>query len=680
MRVRSLLLVGMALAHPIATRAQDCRPARTALVLSGGGVKGLAHIGLLRVLDSLGVRPDLVVGTSMGAIVGALYASGYTAREIDSLARNLPVAEIVRPFRVATPHPWDRRIPILFMVKGRKGFEFQTGVVDETQPNARLNAAMLRGNLLARGRFDRLPIPFLAVATDLRDRSTVVLDGGDLARAVRASSAIPLVFPPVLVDGAVLVDGGLSANIPVAEARAGGAERIIVSDVTERPQGSLDVESPLALADQLLGFLFRQPAAPLEPGDIFIRADVQSFRSLDFSRATTETILARGAQAADTTLARARCLPSNGPPPVPPLPRTLSGWNVVGGTATDSTLIARMLRLETGATLEPARLRERLIGLAEAEAFRGVWLNPTGGPDSVTFRIEPIKAPRTVGGAGLAYDNELGGRVWAGLFDRQLFGTTLEASALVSLGAWHREFFGTALSHFDAGWSRLTQMVILRARSEEVRQFDSAGDELPRVSTGDARLTAGIELRVGEAWRIRPAGDLVTWGVEGRRGEGTVGGSLKLLRAARDGPQVTGEALFTPGFRFAHLVAAWTLAERQMKVVPAARAGWGEDLPLQWTFPLGGDSGFPGLHLGERRGSRELMGSIRFGYSVKGPIAIRLLLAVGRTWTASGPDQPWLGGARLGLGADTPAGPLDLAWGLATNGRGALFVRLGQWF
>lgn len=680
MRVRPLLLAGLALAQPAASRAQDCRPARTALVLSGGGVKGLAHIGLLRVLDSLGVRPDLVVGTSMGAIVGALYASGYTAREIDSLARNLPVAEIVRPFRVTTPHPWDRRIPILFMVKGRKGFEFQTGVVDETQPNARLNAAMLRGNLLARGRFDRLPIPFLAVATDLRDRSTVVLDGGDLARAVRASSAIPLVFPPVLADGAVLVDGGLSANIPVAEARAGGAERVIVSDVTERPQDTLDVESPLALADQLLGFLFRQPAAALNPEDIFIRADVQSFRSLDFSRATTETILARGARAADTTLARARCLSPSEPPPVPPLPRTLSSWNLVGGTATDSTLIARMLRLERGAALEPARLRERLIGLAEAETFRGVWLNPTGGPDSVTFRIEPIKAPRTVGGAGLAYDKELGGRVWAGLFDRQLFGTTLEASALVSLGVWQRELFGTALWHFDAGWSRMTPMVTLRARSEGVRQFDPDGGDLPHVSTDDARLNAGIELRIGEHWRIRPAGDLVTWGGEGRRGERTAGGSVRLLRAARNGPQVTGETLLTPGFRFAHLVAGWTLADRRWKVAPAARAGWGEDLPLQWSFPLGGDDGFPGLHLGERRGSRELMGSVRFGYGVRGPIEIRLLLAVGRTWTPNGPDRDWLGGARLGVGADTPAGPIDLAWGLATSGRGTLFLRLGQWF
>ena len=161
-----LLLLG--LAHP--ALGQECRSERTALVLSGGGAKGLAHIGVLAVLDSLAIRPDLIVGTSIGAIVGAMYASGYRAREIDSLARGVAISEIVRPFRTAAPHPWDDRIPILFMVRGRHGFELQTGIVDEAQPNARLNAAMLRGNLLARGRFDRLPIPFLAVATDQLSR------------------------------------------------------------------------------------------------------------------------------------------------------------------------------------------------------------------------------------------------------------------------------------------------------------------------------------------------------------------------------------------------------------------------------------------------------------------------------------------------------------------------------
>src|SRR5919112_4137166 len=83
--------------------AQSCRPARTALVLSGGGAKGLAHIGVLRVLDSLGIRPDLVVGSSMGAVVGAMYASGYQGREIDSLTRSLQIADLFRTYQPRAP-------------------------------------------------------------------------------------------------------------------------------------------------------------------------------------------------------------------------------------------------------------------------------------------------------------------------------------------------------------------------------------------------------------------------------------------------------------------------------------------------------------------------------------------------------------------------------------------------
>lgn len=678
MRARILAALLMtALAPPLG--AQECGPARTALVLSGGGAKGLAHIGVLAVLDSLGIKPDLVVGTSMGAIVGALYASGYSARQIDSLARHLPMAEVVRPFRVVTPHAWDHRIPLLFLVRGRNGFTFQTGLVDETQPNARLNAAMLRGNLLARGRFDQLPVPFLAVATDLRDRSTVVLAEGDLARAVRASSAIPLVFPPVVVGDAVLVDGGLSANIPVAQARAAGAERVIVSDVTEHPSDTLDVESPLALADQVLGFLFRQPSAQLGAGDVFIRPDVQSLRSLDFGRETIELVLRRGRLAADSILPRARCLP-RGSVSAPPVPRVLSGWSVTSGSTADSLVLARMLRLAPGRPLDPPRLRDRLVGLAAAESFRGVWLHPTGGPDSVRFDIEPIRAPTMVGGGGLAYDHELGGRAWAGLFDRRVFGTTLEGSALLSFGELQRELYATVQWHFDAGWTRLTPLATLRIRTEDVRRFDPEGNTLTPIGTSDGRATAGLELLAGEAWRIQLGGDAVVWGTDSTRGRGTGGGSLRVLREARGGPALAAEALVTAAFQSARLQSGWRWASGRWSLVPTLRAGWGRDLPPQWTFPLGGDEGFPGLHLGERRGSRELSGSLRVGHAIKGPIELRLLAAAGRAWTPGAADRDWLAGARLGIGADTPAGPVDLSYGAATTGRTALYLRLGQWF
>jgi NTE family protein len=646
----------------------------------------MAHLGVLAALDSLGVRPDLIVGTSMGAILGALYASGYTARQIDSLTRRLPISEVVSPFRIPAPHPWDRRIPLLFLVRGRHGFTLQTGVVDETQPNARLNVAMLRGNLLARGRFDRLPIPFRAVATDLRDRSPVVLVEGDLARAVRASSAVPLVFPPVLWDGAVLVDGGISANIPIAEARAAGAERVIVVDVTEHPDASLDAESPVELADQLIGFLFQQPLAPLGPRDLLIRPAVQGYRSLDFSPETMAEVLKRGRRAADTTLARMSCwAPSpRVEPSTSPLAPILAGWSIRGSdsgrAAADSAVLARLLGLKPGQPIDPAGMRTRLLSLADAETFRGAWLNPTGSRDTVAFRIQPISAPRLVGGLGVAYDQELGGQVWAGIFDRRMLGTTLEGSALASVGRFVREIYGAALWHTDAGWSRFTPMVALRARHEDVRQFDGDGEELPAFGTRDVRMTGAVELRGDEAWRFRIGGDAVAWGGDDLRGRTTLGGSVRVERQGRNGAEVLGETLLTGRFQSAHLSAAWPLNRRSWNLRPTARLGWGEDLPAQWTFPLGGDEGLPGLHLGELRGTREVYGSVRLGIALKGPVQARLLVAGGRAWTPGPNSNDWIAGGRLGLGADTPVGPIDVAYGVATTGRGTLYLRLGRWF
>ena len=110
--------------------------------------------------------------------------------------------------------------------------------------------------------------------------------------------------------------------------------------------------------------------------------------------------------------------------------------------------------------------------------------------------------------------------------------------------------------------------------------------------------------------------------------------------------------------------------------------GRGEDLPAQLTFPLGGDDGFPGLHLGERRGDREAMAGLQLAYPILGPVLLQLEAAVGRTATAGAlfGAEDWLTGLRGGIGAETPVGPMRFEYGIATSGRSAVFVRLGRWF
>jgi NTE family protein len=221
----------------------------------GGGAKGFAHIGVLEVLDSAGIRPDLVVGTSMGAIVGALYASGYTGREIDSLFRALPLTQLIRGYEPRIPESLRPYPPLAVLEEGRNNLILQTSTVREEQVNALVNALMLRGNLAARGDFDSLPIPFRAVATDMVTREAVVLAKGDLAQAVRASFSLPLVFKPVLLDGRTLADGGMTENVPVAAARRAGAKRVISSVLDSGRLPNPDYDDPGTMLGRLLDFL-----------------------------------------------------------------------------------------------------------------------------------------------------------------------------------------------------------------------------------------------------------------------------------------------------------------------------------------------------------------------------------------------------------------------------------------
>ena len=660
--------------------AQTCRPGRTALVLSGGGAKGLAHVGVLRVLDSLGIRPDLVVGSSMGAIIGAMYASGYTGREIDSLARSLPIADLFRTYQPRAPRSLGLLQPLVVWEQGERRFALQSASVSEAEVNALVNAAMLRGNLLARGNFDSLPIPFRAVAADLADRRPVVLAGGDLARAVRASFAIPLVFAPESLDGRILADGGLAANIPAAVARSEGAERLIISDATERQPDSIDVRSPLALADRLLGFLFQQPGDTVAPGDILIRPAVEGFTGLNFAAENVHRLIDHGTRAADTALARVQCI-ARDPRREIPQPTRIVGVTLESRNSSERLALRRLLGLDLSDTLDVALLRSRMQNLANSEAYEAVWLTPQGHGDSVSFTVKVRRGPRRVAGLGLAYDNELGGRMWIGAVDRRVLDLALEGSAALLLGELRNELYAGLRRNYQLGRQLMTPTLTARIASEEVRQFDSTGEELSSLDTREAIGFLGIERSFGPAWQVALGATGHAWREPGRE-ESALGAVARLEKAGARGRAVGTELLWTALYhRAAFEGEAWIRAGR-FRLRPRVQIGWGEHLPLQATFPLGGDDGFPGLHLGEYRGDRETLVDLMATYPLRGPFVARVELATGRTALGGSlfGSGRWRVGVRAGLGAETPVGPVRLEYGVADGGRGAVFVRLGRWF
>jgi NTE family protein len=663
--------------------AQDCRPPRTALVLSGGGAKGLAHVGVLAALDSLGIRPDLVVGSSMGAAIGALYASGYSGRELDSLVREVPLSQLFRTYRPRAPRSLGVLRPLVLWEQGDRRFNLQSASIVESEVNSLLNVAMLRGNLIARGDFDSLPIPFRAVATDLATGKPVVIGSGDLAQAVRSSIAIPLVFAPELRDSQFLADGGLSANIPVAVARAEGVERVIVSDATEHAGGErFDGHSPLSVADRLIEFLFQQPAESLYPGDVMVRPDVDGFSSLNFSPRRVVRLLANGRAAADSSLGGIECRRPVAPDSGPRLPRRIIGFTVPSANDSERLALERMLGFGLGDTLNPDLLRSRVRGLGESDAYNSVWLGPRGSGDSVGFDLSLRRAPRRVVVIGIGYDNELGGRMWVGAVDRRVFGVALEGSGAVFLDGFRKEAYAGFRRKFQIARQLMDPTLTLRLATEDIRRFDADGDELAELETREALGFAGVERALSNGWEVAVGLQGHAWSEPVRDDLSTVGIAARAIRVSRTrGQVVRAEGVWNGVYQLARVEAELLQRFGVVRFTPRVMLGWGDDLPIQLAFPLGGHDGFPGLHIGERRGDREAMAGLMFTAPLKGPLLGRVEFAAGRT-ASGGPllgDNGWVGGMRAGIGAETPVGPVRFEYGYSTEDRGAVFVRLGDW-
>jgi NTE family protein len=283
---------------------------RICLVLSGGGARGMAHIGVLKVLEDLKIPIDCIAGTSMGAIVGGLYASGMTAAQIDSTMRSVDWQEAFRdapPRRdLAFRRKQDDRN---FLVKLPLGLKHGKVLLPKGFIQGQKLQETLRQLTLPFSNttnFDLLPTPFRAVATDLVTGNAVVMDKGDLAIAMRASMSAPGVFAPVELDGRLLVDGGLAENLPINVARAMHADILIVSDVSFPLQPRAALDSALSISNQMLAILVRKDSdrqrATLGPRDILIEPNLGSATATDFTAPTY--VIARGEDAARDAIAK----------------------------------------------------------------------------------------------------------------------------------------------------------------------------------------------------------------------------------------------------------------------------------------------------------------------------------------------------------------------------------------
>ncbi len=294
-----LLAIALLLLPIISFSQEKTNRPKIGLVLSGGGAKGFAHIGVLKVLEQAGVKIDYIAGTSMGAVVGGLYASGYSATQIDSIFYNTNFDELLQDYiprssksfyekrndqLYALTLPFNKMrvgIPIAFS-KGMYNYSLLSKLTHKVR-NVR--------------DFRKLPIPFVCVATDIEKGEEVILDKGYLAQAMLASSAFPSLFSPVEIDGKLLIDGGVINNYPVEEIRRMGADIVIGVDVQDDLKDRKSLKDATRILVQITNLdMIKLMKEKQKLTDIYIKPDVSEFGVISFD--SGREIIKKGEEAA----------------------------------------------------------------------------------------------------------------------------------------------------------------------------------------------------------------------------------------------------------------------------------------------------------------------------------------------------------------------------------------------
>lgn len=719
----------LAALSPSASPAADfpTRP-RIGLALSGGGARGAAHVGVLQVLEEHRIPVDLVTGTSMGALVGGLFASGLSPAELDSVISNMDwnsafadqIPRRDRSFR-------RKREDDLYLVRNKPGLRggrlvFPPGILDGYQIDLLLKRLTLP--VVTIRDFDRLPTPYRAVAADIVNGEAVVMDHGDLALAMRCSMSIPAAFAPREVDGRLLVDGGIADNLPIRLARDMGAEVIIAVDISSPPQGRAGLTSVIAIATQLATLASDREkdrqVATLTDRDIFIRPDLGRITVASFDYAAEA--IPRGRKAAEAALPRLEKLAvspeeyaawlaaraASVPPGGPPVPAALS---VVNRSRLADDVLAARLRVPVGERLDVDRLEDGLDRIFGLELFESVYYDFSPGPQgealSVTAR-EKAWGPNYLQ-AGMAVFED---------FEGPNFNLAFAYSRTAMNGRNGEWRTGLQVGQEPGAWTEFHQpldrglktfaALELAAIERTLSVFDARGHKLSELGIRHwgGEVAAGrefgtwAELRAGlvrEGGSIRPQVGEVDLPVrEFDTGEAFAqafvdrlddvafphhGGTLRLranfgleaLGSDTEYEQLLAEGSFAGSIgRYTGLVGALFATTRD------------DDAPLQNAFRLGGLARLSGLEQDELVGQHAMLLTGMLYRRIANFQILPLYLGVSAEYGnvfQRRTDVRFRDGRAAGsviFGMDTLLGPFCVAYGIAEGDRGNFYLTLGQ--
>jgi len=387
--VISFLLFSSSSAH-----AQNNKE-KIGLALSGGGAKGIAQVGVIRVLEDAGFRPDMIAGTSIGSILGGLYAIGYTVEDLERLAMEIDWEyyfddELERTFFPIEERYAAERYQLRFpLIDGKIGLP--TGIVR----GKKISLLLSRLTIPAHGiyDFDDFEIPYRAIATNFETGEAIAYGKGDLANAMRASMSIPSVFVPAEIDSTILIDGGVTRNLPVQDVIKLGADKVIAVDIGAPLYDRSSLESIMDVLDQTSSYRIAESnKAEAQLADIVISPEIADISALSFDK--NDTLMVRGIRATKKKIGEVKPLLENRKPLKPrgvyiPERFEVVELEVVGCDAKGVKRIRNSLQIKHGHEYTLDAIEDRMKNLygSELVALVNYRLLPTSRKDAYILKV-----------------------------------------------------------------------------------------------------------------------------------------------------------------------------------------------------------------------------------------------------------------------------------------------------
>ncbi|KAF2518288.1 patatin [Flavobacterium salilacus subsp. salilacus] len=440
-----LLLIGTVTAQE--DNNANAKKPKIGVVLSGGGAKGLAHIGVLKVLEEAGIKVDYIGGTSMGAIVGGLYAAGYSAQELDSIFNSLDADALIQDFTPrGSKNFFEKRNDELYALSlPFKGFKisfptaFSKGLYNYT------TVSRLTDNVRQVRDFDSLPIPFVCIATDIETGEEVVLRKGVLPDAILASGAFPSLYYPVEINGRLLIDGGVTNNYPIEEVRKMGADIIIGVDVQDGLKDRTEIKGATGVLVQINNYqMIKKMEVKRKATDVYIKPDITNYTVISFDDG--RQIIDEGEKAARAMLDSLKILGTG-----KPIVRdnvctedtlTITQIEIAGLKNYSRAYVIGKLNFKPGSTISYNKLNNGISNLNATQNFNAIAYNFTQGKrgDILNLRMTENPINRYLK-FGLHYDGLYKSGVLVNFTQKNLFRRGDVASLDVILGDNFRYMF-----------------------------------------------------------------------------------------------------------------------------------------------------------------------------------------------------------------------------------------------